>query len=495
MTSQLLTFAHKELGLELTPGQAEMLESFEVGGHSTAVWQCGRRGGKSTLADVLALFDVYLRDDLRQHLRPGEPRITAVISPRLEQAQDHIRSCAGLVRGNPRLQRLLVSETADELVFSNGSKIVAYPCSNRTIRGAAWSSVILDELAYFQDSTDGPQAGQRVLEAAVPALAQFGDGGWLIALSTPRWRSGAFHALVQRASSGDFADYHYRHLSTEEMNPRISVDWLAKQRLEDPDLFAREFLAEFVDGLGSYLTSEDVLGCVREGGNLPPVDDVRYVGALDPAYSHDAFALSIGHRDVATGSAIIDGVWSWTRGGHEATLDAIAELADAYGVSRLRTDQHAAVPVREGLGQRGLDTDYRPWSNESKMTAFSRLKVSVNTRAVSLPDNPVLVAELLSLEARPTPGGMTRIAAAPGGHDDRAIVVAAVVDLLAVREGAVIVGPWVGERANDGIDGDYTRWISKAAIRDATTPVEADPSAKTGGKPRTITPLPWTGTA
>lgn len=440
--SRIVSFARDELGLALTPAQSEMLSTFEASGCHQAVWQCGRRGGKSLLADVLALYDVAVRDQLREELRAGEPRIAAIVAPRIEQAQ-HISSCASLIENSSQLGRLLVSQTTEELAFANGSSIRAYPCSARTIRGGAWSSCILDEFAHFVDSTDGPQAGDRVLEAALPALAQFGDSGWLVAISTPRWRSGAFWRLVERAQSGAFAWMHYRHLSTEAMNPRIPVEWLAERRREDPELFAREFLAEFVDGASAYLTSADDMGCVRRGESLiqPPVEGARYVAAMDPAYSLDNFALAIGHKD--HGPVVIDGVWTWRRHGHEATLDAVAELARAYHVGRLRTDQHAAQPIREGLAQRGLEADYRPWTSESKSDAFSRLKVALNTRQVELPEDSALIEELCSLEARPTPAGFTKIAAAAGGHDDRAIVVAAVVQELLGRKPTAIVAPIV----------------------------------------------------
>jgi hypothetical protein len=52
-----------------------------------------------------------------------------------------------------------------------------------------------------------------------------------------------------------------------------------------------------------------------------------------------------------------------------------------------------------------------------------------------------LVEELLGLEAKPTPGGLTRIAAAGSGHDDRAVVVAALAEELLKRRTSLIVAP------------------------------------------------------
>src|SRR6266446_1515550 len=101
--SNIVAFARDELRLDLTPAQAEMLQTFESGGHSQAVWQCGRRGGKSLLSDVLALYDVAARGHLRQKMRPGEPRISAIVAPRLDQAQAHIRNCEALLKQSAML--------------------------------------------------------------------------------------------------------------------------------------------------------------------------------------------------------------------------------------------------------------------------------------------------------------------------------------------------------------------------------------------------------
>ena len=113
--SRIVTFAAEELGIELTAGQRRAVAEFEAGGYEQAVWRWGRRSGKTLVADILVTADAVLRDYLRARLRPGEPRIAAVVCPRLDQAQQHIASIAGMVSRSPRLSRLLVGQTADEL--------------------------------------------------------------------------------------------------------------------------------------------------------------------------------------------------------------------------------------------------------------------------------------------------------------------------------------------------------------------------------------------
>jgi len=348
---------------------------------------------------------------------------------------------------------MIAGQTADELAFSNGSVIRAYPCSARGIRGDAWSCAILDEAGHYVTTEEGNAAGDRILEAALPALAQFGPEGWLVAVSTPLWKAGMFWKLTERAQSGRFPLMHYVHKTTAQMNPHIPTAWLEEQRRADPDLYAREFEARFIDGASSYLESTDVVACVRHGvGILPPQPRLAYKGALDPAYALDAFSMAVAHRD-SDGVFVVDGVWVWKRAGHDATLDAVADIANQYGVKSLRTDQHSPVPIREGLARRHLACEYAPWTNESKSDAFAALKIALNTRAIQLPDDPALVEELCALEARPTPAGFTRIAATPGRHDDRAFAVAAV--LASLKASRSISEATFNESVAPGIMGGY----------------------------------------
>jgi hypothetical protein len=220
---------------------------------------------------------------------------------------------------------------------------------------------------------------------------------------------------------------HAMHASTSEMNPMVPAAWLAQRKLEDPELYQREFEAQWIDGASSYLSAADLQACVRTTGVLSPRPDRYYRAACDVAFAHDRTALTIAHREPESQMVVVDGCWTWHRAGFERTLEEVSDVARAYRVFELIVDQFAEAAVREGLQRRGLDAIYKPWTVESKANAFGRLKVAVNTRAVELPDDSALMSELVGLEARPLPSGLTRIAAAGSGYDDRATATAAVV--------------------------------------------------------------------
>jgi hypothetical protein len=424
----IAAFAREELQLFLTPMQERAVSEFEDG-HQQAVWRWGRRSGKSLLADVIALYDALVRDDLREKMLYGENRITSILCPRMDQAQAHIVNISALLQRAPHLRAMVTTQIADEIQFRNGSVIRAFPCSARGIRGGAWSACIMDELGHFMTSDEGNAAGDRVLEAALPSLAQFGSDGWLICISTPLWKQGAFWKLCQRAESGHHPYIHGLHASTGEMNPQIPPDWLEQRRIEDPDLYRREFLAEFVDGTSAFLNSVDIRACQRKGiTTLAPTDGPSYHGTIDPAFSRDLFAMAVGHREQEL--LVVDGVWTWHREGFEATLDQVVTVARRYRLRSLRTDQFSAQAVIEGVAKRGLHCEAVPWDSAGKWQAYARMKALINTRGIELPDDEKIAGELMGLEARQTPAGAIRIAAGGGGHDDRASVLAALVDSL-----------------------------------------------------------------
>jgi hypothetical protein len=422
-----------------------MVDGFEAGAHDQAVWCCGRQGGKSMLSDMLALFDVYCRDHLNVRVGAGSRRGTAIVAPTLEQARDHIRGCATLIRDSQdtHLMQMLISETADELVFANGCVIKAFPCADRHLRGGVWSAVILDELGHFLSSTNGgPATGSRIVTAARGTQTVFGFDSWLIAISTPQWRQGAFWDMCERAKSGKFPRLHFAQMSSLAMNPAIDSAWLEERRAEDPDGFRREFLAEFSTAEGAYLDTADVIACQRRGtGNLPPVPGIKYVAFLDPAYKGDAFAMVIGHLDEDK-RIVIDGVWSWTRKGHAAVMNAVKGICDAYKIHTLGSDQHGIIPITEDLGKLGIKVVDKPWGNANKAAGWPMVLVATQTRNIELPDNDTLLQELAGIEARPTDGGSgTRFGAAGSGHDDIAMALLGVVMALKGKRERVYASP------------------------------------------------------
>src|SRR4051794_38046188 len=156
MMRDVLAFARDVLSLQLHPRQAEAL--LALAAYQLCLLCLGRRSGKTLLACVWAVYDAVVRD-LAMHLRPGEPRYICVVATSQDQARIAFRTIRGFF-DLPQLAPLLVRETADELWLATNVCIKCLPCSARSTRGLAISTVILDEFAWFLDTEHGYQAGE-----------------------------------------------------------------------------------------------------------------------------------------------------------------------------------------------------------------------------------------------------------------------------------------------------------------------------------------------
>jgi Terminase large subunit, T4likevirus-type, N-terminal len=205
----------------LWPKQRELLEAVEKGPR-THVLALGRRSGKTTMAALVGLWDRLRRPELDKMVRPGERRYSVAVATNLRQARLFVRAAASIVEPSPLLGRMVESVTDDEISFTNGTALGAFPCTSRGIRGWAISSLLMDEAAHFRDDTEGPAVAERVFNALVPATAQFGERARILVASTPYGRDGLFAELHARASNGELSDAQAHHATTHEVNPTVS---------------------------------------------------------------------------------------------------------------------------------------------------------------------------------------------------------------------------------------------------------------------------------
>jgi hypothetical protein len=382
-----------------------------------------------------------------------------VTATRAEQSQEVLRVAREVLENapDPAIRGMVKAgwrRRSDEIAFSNGVTIRALPAHAAAARGVAMSLAIMDEAGHAI-AGEGPGAARQLYRAVQPATRQFGSRGRVLITSTPGWPTGLLWDLEQAAKAGVADDVLVIRRATWDMNPTITRASLEREFREDPAGAAAEYACQWLEGTNVFTEREAVLACIDTNRRqLPPVQGVHYWAACDPAFAAggDAFALAIGHRQGQGLEAtnVIDLVTSW-RGkksplNSDAVLDEIAATAAAYGVRRVTSDQHALVPVTDGLRKRGLMVDYQHLSSESKADVMGELQRCINTGRLELPDDPELIGELLGLEVRPTPTGKPRIQAARGGHDDRVMAVATCVFAMASRAGSglkVPVGmPW-----------------------------------------------------
>jgi hypothetical protein len=185
---------------------------------------CSRQSGKTTTTGFIGLGTAIYK--------PGS--LTLILSPSQRQSAEMQRTIMGF---HAKLQgaSTLTQESILKSEFSNGSRIIALPGTEKTIRGyAAADLIIIDEASRVED---------ELLAAVRPMLAT--SKGRLIALTTPAGKRGWF--FESWTTGGD--DWHRVRVPASDC-PRITQEFLAEELRELGAMrFSEEYGLEFRDNL------------------------------------------------------------------------------------------------------------------------------------------------------------------------------------------------------------------------------------------------------
>ncbi len=205
---------------------------------------CSRQAGKSTVTSFLALHEAIYT-----------PRaLVLLLSPSLRQSQELFRKVKDVYG---RLTDVMKAreESALRLEFDNGSRIVALPGKEETIRGFSGVSLLcVDEAARVPDA---------LYQAVRPMIAV--SGGQIILLSTPFGKRGFFHHEWTEGG----AAWHRTKVTAKDC-PRIPREWLEQEQKAIGDWwFRQEYLCEFVESVDSVFAYEDILRALD--GDVKPL--------------------------------------------------------------------------------------------------------------------------------------------------------------------------------------------------------------------------------
>jgi hypothetical protein len=190
-----------DVGMTLDDWQASLMRSTAP----RVLLLASRQSGKSTVVALVAT-----------HTAATQSRaLVLLISPSQRQSGELFRKVLGFIRQLPDAK--IKTESALRVELANGSRIVALPGEEGTIRGfSAPHLIIVDEAA---------RAGDDLYTACRPMLATNPDAR-LLALSTPFGKRGWFHD----AWHGDPS--WFRVSVPASQCPRISAEFLAEELRE-----------------------------------------------------------------------------------------------------------------------------------------------------------------------------------------------------------------------------------------------------------------------
>ncbi len=203
-----------------------------------------RQGGKSTISAVLAVHDALYTPDA----------LVLLLAPSSRQSSELFKKVM-YVYGAVGRPVPATMESALQLTLANGSRIVALPGKEETIRGfSGVTRLIVDEAARVPDD---------LYYAVRPMLAV--SGGSLIALSTPHGKRGWWHKEWTEGGAG------WKRVQVPATAcPRISPAFLAEERAAIGDWWYRqEYGNEFVETTDQVFSFDDVQRAVT--GDVTPL--------------------------------------------------------------------------------------------------------------------------------------------------------------------------------------------------------------------------------
>jgi hypothetical protein len=391
---------------------------------SEAALIVGRRGGKSRILALIAVFLATTRD-YSPCLAPGEVATIAVIAANRWQARSIFRFVSGLLKAVPLMRPKIIYETTESIVLDNRVVIEITTASFRTARGYSFAAVLADEVAFWRSDETSANPDVEIMRALRPGLANI-PGSMLLIASSPYAKRGELYSAFRKHYGRDDARVLVWKAGTAEMNPSIDRAIIEEAYESDPEAARAEYGAEFRDDLADYISKEAIDAVVCWGrAELPPEPGQVYSAFCDPSGGvSDAMTLAIGHlsrRSVCTLDALLEIRPPFDP---EQAVARCAALLRRYQVATVSGDKYAGEWPRARFAEHGITFEQ---SARPKSDLYGDLLPLLNAGRVELLDHPRLSAQLTGLERRTARSGRDSIDHAPGGHDDLANAVAGVL--------------------------------------------------------------------
>jgi hypothetical protein len=378
----------------------------------------GRRGGKSFMLAVVAVFLACFRD-WRPYLGPGEVGTIMIIAKDRAQARAIKRFISGMLRETPMLSRVLEEETAESIRLRNRIVIEIHTASYRSTRGYTIIAALLDEVAIWESDEAAAEPDVEVINAIRPGMATI-PGAMLLCASSPHARRGALWEAYRKHFGKDGDPVLVWQASTRAMNPSVPQAYIDSHMAEDPARAQAEYYAQFRTDVETFISREVVDAAIVPGRHeLPCIEGVRYIGFTDPSGgSADSMTLAICHveTDAAGNKRAVTDLIREVKPpfSPDVVVTDFARLLKAYGIHTVWGDRYGGVWPRERFGVHGINYEI---PNKSASDFYCELLPVLNSRHAELLDHARLVTQLCQLE-RHAGSVKDNIKHPPGGHDD-----------------------------------------------------------------------------
>jgi hypothetical protein len=408
-------------------------ERLPAAGFDAALFLTGRRSGKSRNAAIIGAYEATIAGH-EAKLAKGEQGLVSISAP--SKRQGHIvKGYLRAIFDTPLLAGELEGEDWEGFHLNNGTRIEVMSGDWRTIRGFTLLAAIVDEACFFGvDEESKIRSDTELVRAIKPALATV--GGKLICISSPYAKRGWCFNQWKRNFGNNAGTTLVWCSPSRTMNPTLPQTIVDEALAEDLAAAKSEYLGEWRDDVGSYLSRDIIeLSVVPGRGHLLPRVEIHYVAFADMSggRQEDA-ALAIAHKKDR--KVVIDLIQRWKPPFNpQAVVSGMAEIMRQYRIERVTGDNYAAEWVARAFEDQGIRYTK---SDKPKSMLYLELLPRLCSDQIELPDDEVLIGQLAGLERRTRSGGKDVIDHPAGATDDLANAVAGAADVAAVRR--LVVG-------------------------------------------------------
>ena len=418
----------------------------------------GRRGGKSTLSAMLAIYCAIITN-WKSYLQKTPFATVLVLSHSKEFSDEILEMLRTFIEASPVLKRLInikKKNTAStmnlSIPFVEKGKIVysrvqikVGAASSKTTRGIAACAVICDEIAFWNLDENMKETDEKIMRAVRPATKQFGKKAFLIKLSSPGIKQGVLYNEYLKWGKGQLPQsYAVFKAPSWVWNTILPKEEFVEEWALDADGFDTEYRANFVDSLSNFILPEFIDMAVMKGVQFKTPEgknsQVVYKAAIDAAFKSDVFTFSIvGHFENRIKQYVLKG-WQGSKKDPVQAKDVaqyVRTVCKEYGIDEVAADQYSFEPLREIFSIYGVSLIEKTFTPTFKKQIYFNLKRLIHSQQMDLLDHEQMVKELKELVVEQSGNGMIRISHPSGGHDDFADATA-IAAFLAVESAGTL---------------------------------------------------------
>ncbi len=400
----------------------------------------GRRGGKTTLAAMLAIY-CAITTNWKPLLRKTPTAHVIILSHSREFSDEVLDLIRTLIEDSPTLSRLInrrmknttstmnlvMPFVVDGKIQRSRVTIKVGAASSKTVRGTAACAVLCDEIAYWNLDENLKETDEKILKAVRANMKQFGRKAIMIKLSSPGIKQGVLYNEYGKWKDKTLpSNYIVFKAPSWVWNTILPKQEFTDEWLLDQDGFDTEYRANFVDSLSNFILPEFVDMAVLSGVSFCPPEEVSpdkmmYKAAIDAAFKNDHFTFSVvGH----TGNRIKQFISKGWEGSKQKPVKAsevalyVRQICKEYDIASVAADQYSFQPLREIFEQYGVVLEEYTFTPTFKKKIYFNLKKLVHSQQMDLLDNARQTKEIKELIVEQAPSGNIKIGHPSGGSDD-----------------------------------------------------------------------------